>query len=329
MILTIEELKDLVTGAVELEMRDGMFRFCRFSADQAEKYLTVKNNEDFFNKTAATAGVRLECVTDATAVSFDFYARRCSSRKFCAFDVYLDDVLVRHVGADNLESGEWSGHFHTELPQGEHKFSLYFPNLFGMQISAPELENATKVEAVDYRYKMLCFGDSITQGYDSVYPSLSYVNRMATVLGASVVDKGIGGDRFFPALTEVDDGYTPDLVTVAYGTNDWCGSPREEFETNLRGFMKGLSLRYADAKVFIVTPIWRGNWEDPTKKAGSFLQVAAEIRAEAEKYGFTVIDGMKLMPHDPTFFMPDVLHPNDIGMLWYGEQLAREIQKSL
>lgn len=216
-----------------------------------------------------------------------------------------------------------------KLPEGEHKLTLYFPNLYGMAIGDVELTDATFVNPCVRKYAMVCFGDSITQGHDSVCSAVSYVNRMADELDAAVVDKGIGGDRFFPELLEINDGYEPDLVTVAYGTNDWRGSPREDFEKNLAGFMKGLSVRYPEAKVFIVTPLWRGNYLATDTKAGTFAQVSADIRAEAEKYGFTVIDGMGLLPHEPAYFMPDVLHPNDEGHALYGKNLAAEIKKYL
>lgn len=328
MKLSIEEIKDLVIGAVEVEVKDGMFRFYRFTADQAEKYLTEMNREDFYDKTFATAGVRLECTTDAAAFCFRFAATPASSRRFSRFDVYVDDVLCAFQRGEEL-TGAWCGEFRMELPEGAHKLTLYFSNLYGMAIGDVELTDATFAEPCAHQYTAISFGDSITQGYDAVCPSVSYVNRMATVLDAAVINKGIGGDRFNPALLTVDDGIIPDFVTVAYGTNDWNGATREEFETNLAGFMKGLAARYPDAKVFVITPIWRQNHLSTEKKVGTFAEVAACIKAEAEKYGFTVIDGMKLVPHDPAFFAADVLHPNDLGHLWYGETLAKEIKKHL
>ncbi len=328
MFLTIDEMKDLVVGAVEMELRDGLFHFYRFTAEQAETYLTVHNNEDFYTKTFATAGVRLECETDAASIGFRFEAKRCSSRHFCRFDVYVNDVLINHMEAKDL-ADDWEGEFRMDLPAGEKKLTLYLPNLFGMAIGDVELADATYAKPCAHQYTMVCYGDSITQGYDAVCPSLSYANRMATVLDAAVVNKGIGGDRFNPALLTVDDGVEPDLVTVTYGTNDWNGATREELEKNLAGFMKGLAERYPNAKVFVATPIWRGNYLATDKKAGSFESVTELIKAEAEKYGYTVIPGMELVPHDPTFFVADVLHPNDMGHLWYGEQLAKEIRKHL
>lgn len=328
MKLTIEEIKDIVTGAVEVELRDGMFRFFRFDPEQAERYLTVKNNEDFYLKTSATAGIRLECVTDASMLRFRFSARRCSSRHFCYVNGYVDGEAVKSVGEDQTLD-EYEGAFEMALPEGTHRVTVYLPNFYGMAIGDVELENARVLEPYARKYSMICYGDSITQGYDAIQPVNSYVNRLADLLDAAPVDKGIGGDRFFPELLETDDGLRPDLVTVAYGTNDWSGASREEFTRNMTGFMKALSLRHGDAKVFVLTPIWRGNYQAADKKAGSFEQIAAEIKAEAERYDFQVIDGMTLVPHDPAYFAADQLHPNEKGMAVYAEKLAEEIKKAL
>ena len=37
------------------------------------------------------------------------------------------------------------------------------------------------------------------------------------------------------------------------------------------------------------------------------------IREEEEKRGFTVVDGLTLVPHHPDYFAADCLHPNDRG----------------
>lgn len=46
------------------------------------------------------------------------------------------------------------------------------------------------------------YGDSITQGYDALFPSYSYINRFSMYLDAFIYNKAIGGDIFRPALIE-------------------------------------------------------------------------------------------------------------------------------
>ena len=47
--------------------------------------------------------------------------------------------------------------------------------------------------------------------------------------------------------------------------------------------------------------------------------VFSMIREEEEKAGFSVLDGMTLVPHLPEFFSDKFLHPNDLGFGIYAE----------
>ena len=54
----------------------------------------------------------------------------------------------------------------------------------------------------------------------------------------------------------------------------------------------------------------------------------AKVKAIAERYNnVTVIDGMKMVPHFPEYFL-DNLHPNALGCEIYGRNLAEAILKA-
>ncbi len=328
MKISNQELIQYMHGALIAEELDGYVLLRRFPEAQAQKYITALNNEEFYKKTFASAGMRLAMKTDAKAISFQYRSVAASSQTRCVFDLYVEGVLVESAGSLEAEP-IYEGAFRFALPEGEKQVEVYLPCLYSMRFSAVELEGATVAEPIAKAHKLLCYGDSITQGYTTDLPSLTYVNRLADLLDAEVVDKAIGGDRFNPYILEVEDGYQPDIVTVAYGTNDWRGNTVEVFARNHAAFIETVAKRYADAKVFVLTPIWRGNANELTQ-CGSFYEVCDAIRATAEQYeNVTVIDGLSLVGHHPAFFMPDVLHPNDLGHVLYGETLAKEIKKHL
>lgn len=331
MKLTNETLKQLVHGAVDFEEQEGALMLRRYPEAQAQQYLKVIHDEDYYKKTFATAGMRLAFRTDASGFSACYRGRQASSRKVCFFDLYINGVLMETVGTEEAETG-FEGKFSFDLAAGEKDVVLYLPNLYGAMLFDFELADATFVEPIHKARKLLCYGDSITQGYTTRNPSLSYVNRMADLLDAEVVNKGIGGDVFNPALLAVDDGCCPDLVTVAYGTNDWARMKRqdwsqdakEKYEYDHITFLRKLSEKYAESKIFVFTPIWRGNADE------SFYAHCERLRADAERFeNITVIDGLSLIAHEPGFFMPDLLHPNDLGHATYGEAAAKEIKKHL
>ena len=331
MKISNEALKKLIHGAVDFTEQNGALMFRRYPEAQAQQYLEVIHSEDYYKKTFATAGMRLAFRTDASAFSVRYRGRQASSRKVCLFDLYVNGALMENAGTEEAETN-FEGRLSFAFPAGEKEVVLYLPNLYGALLFEAELADATFVEPLPKARKLLCYGDSITQGYTTRYPSLSYANRMADLLEAEVVNKGIGGDIFNPALLEVDDGYRPDIVTVAYGTNDWSRlnkndwsqAAKEEYEYNHTAFIRKLAEKYAESKIFLFTPIWRGNADE------SFYAHCERLRSFAEQIeNVTVIDGLSLIAHEPGFFMPDLLHPNDLGHVTYGDAAAKEIKKHL
>jgi lysophospholipase L1-like esterase len=174
---------------------------------------------------------------------------------------------------------------------------------------------------------ILVLGDSITQGYDAVYPSQSYANKLAWALDAEIVNQAIGGEIFRPAILDENLPFTPDLITVAFGTNDWSGQTAENFEKNADGFYTKLATLYPNTPVFAILPIWRADWEKVTR-AKPFHESREILRGLAEKHpNFRVIDGMSLTPHLPAFFSDLYLHPNDLGFEIYAQELVRQMQE--
>ena len=192
------------------------------------------------------------------------------------------------------------------------------------------LQDGATVHPVKKTRKMLAFGDSITQGYDAIYPSRSYQNRLSDLLDASCINKGIGGERFFPALLDGELDLQPDLITVAYGTNDWSKRDPVTFENNCRGFFEKLTARYPDAKIIAITPIWRA---DNTKQTpfGAPLSEAVKRITDicAEFPRIAVIHGGSFTPRLGEFYADAYLHPNDMGFAFYAENLYPAVLAAL
>ena len=67
MKLTLNDIKKIIHGAVRVEERDEKIFLCRFTEAQQEAYKGYK--EDFYVKSFASAGMRLEFVTDSQSIS--------------------------------------------------------------------------------------------------------------------------------------------------------------------------------------------------------------------------------------------------------------------
>ncbi len=331
MKLSLDQIRAVTRGVVRVTEENDAFRFFRFTNAQSAAYHAA-GKEDFYRKSFSSAGIRLAFFSNTGRLSFSFVPSSGSSRKWFGFDVCTNGRITDHREY-NREDDPATFHFETSFAPGEKKIEVYFPfsarvDLFDVTVD----DGATLVPARRSR-TMIAFGDSITHGYDSHYPSLSYANRLSVMLDADTVNKGIGGDIFFPALLdEGDDAYeNPDYITVAYGTNDWRGHPKAKTENACREFYQKLSSRYPMSKIFAITPIWRGDENTNATDFGAPLRVMDRVIGErvADLPNVTLISGEWLVPHTPDFFISDVLHPNELGFALYAANLFEEIKKHL
>lgn len=322
--LTFEEIKAAAFGTVDIQSGTDGIRFYRFRKAQMDYY--KENREDFFRKSKATAGVRLCFMTDSTALKVVYTLEQGSSRKFAHFDVCENEVLVGHFGVEEetaaLQTGE------VALSEGEKLVELYFPWTAAAVIKEIALSDGATFTPAKRQKTMLTYGDSITQGYDAVYPSFAYATALARYLDADSINRGIGGEIFRPELLSEREDFDPDYITVAYGTNDWSCRAMESFAEHCRSFYAALSEQYPTARIYAITPIWRKDGEEerpigvPHK---ALLSIMEDLLWDLPNV--TVIAGYPLTPHLPEFFSDRYLHPNDRGFMEYAHQLFREIEK--
>lgn len=331
MKLDLTQINSVAQGAADVVGEDGVIRFSRFGAAERELYLKHR----FYNKTFTTSGVKLEFTTDGDSFNVSAVFTNPTSRNYFAFEVFANG---RRAGVlKNFEDGENGGYTHDEcalgeltgrfpLGSGDKKVTVYFPWSVECQLRSAEVENATYITPVKRAKKLLAYGDSITHGYDARYPSDTYIERIARELDAEVFNKGIGGEVFFPELAQIKAPFTPDLITVAYGTNDWSTKEQPEFCENCKRFYSALAENYPDTPVYAVTPIWRIDCEGSTR-FGKFPEVEEQIRGICAPYGnITVVTGFDLVPHDVYFYADRKVHPNDEGFARYAENLLKYIK---
>lgn len=318
MQLTKKDMESILHGALRVEENaEGELVLYRFTEKQMALY--ERDNPNFHMKAFATAAMRLEMDTDADTLDLCYHTRTASSRRFYFFDVFVDGVMVKHFGHEDIK--EAVSTLHVDLPAGTHRVCIYLPNLTAASICSFALSDGATFTPVKKALKLLSFGDSITQGYDAKFASQSYVNLLADKLGAEVVNQGIGGEIFRPALVDAEMNYTPDIVTVAYGTNDWSGQTRERTEECANAFYANVRKAFPNAKIFAITPIWRADNHRVTK-VGRFEEGVEIVRAAAAaQEGVTIVDGSRMIPHLREVCSDKYLHPNDYGFKFYANAL--------
>ena len=331
MQLTFSEIQSITTGAVRMtEEADGI-HFYRFTAQQEEFY--QKRKEEFYQKTFAASGVTLRFRTDSQKLSLAAEISRLVPRCYYAIEVQVSGQRIGSI--NNFEGQELPLNYPTaqlELGPVQKEFDLG-PGLKEVRILLPWivktvlksvcLDDGAVLEPIKPQKKLLCFGDSITQGYDALYPSRKYTTQLADFLGAEEFNKAIGGEIFVPGLAELGDDLEPDYITVAYGTNDWSAMGREYVEKSSREFYCKLRKTYPNAPIYAITPIWRGD-KDMEKPVGPFSDVPKIIAAAIEGLpNVKLVNGYEFVPQDTRYFADQRLHPNDSGFCQYAENLKK------
>ena len=330
MKLSISELAKICFGALSIAEENGQVNYRRFTK---EKYLFLKERKEVFGKRAlAPAGVRLDFFTDADELSFD-YKIEFVVRKYAYIDVLCDGRLIAHEGKTLLPESEetgFSGRLFCKLPKGEHRICVFFPNNSLCVTSLPELSGATVIKPFSPSVLLYAMGDSITQGYDSEYPSLSYINKSALLLDAEVINHGIGGYVFCEDFISELPGRKPDIVTVAYGTNDWSKvSSLGELVNNCKVFLEKAVETFPDSKIFYISPIWRTELPENQKCGDFFIMTEALKKAASEVEGVFGINGLEMVTNSADRFWDGRVHPNSQGGEEYGIKLSVAVKECM
>ena len=253
MNLNLSQIKEITLGAIRIEENESGFNFYRFTKEQEELY--KNRSAEFYMKSFATSGVRMHFHTNSETLFLRTDVIPGSSRSYFAFDVlvngekidtlanFSDLELPSHYAYISYPIGEFSKEF--QLGEGEKDVCIYFPWSAKATVKEITLDDNSFIKPIKPSKKILCFGDSITQGYDSLSPSKKYISRVANMLDAEEFNKAIGGEVFFPELAATKEDFEPDYITVAYGTNDWARGTREDFEKNCKEFFFNFIINYS------------------------------------------------------------------------------------
>lgn len=334
MKLSFKQIKGMTWGAARVIEEEGCLAFYRCTKEQEE--LFKKRKDEFYRHSLGTAGIRLVFRTSSTKISLKVKVEKISERKRFSFDLFSNNELVGYL--DNfsdvelpigetpidLPVGDFEKEF--ELGEGEKIVSIHFPYSVKGMVREITVDDNSFCEAVKAKKVMLAYGDSITQGYYALRSSQRYTARLADYLEAEEMNKGIGSDRFCPALATLTDEVEPDYIVVAHGTNDWrTNRTREEFRKMSGEFLHTIRQQYPKAKMIVISPIWRKDYTDE-RPFGDFKKIDEDLRTVVEDIeNVIVIRGFELVPHEEQYFGDLQLHPNDAGFGQYFEHLHQYI----
>lgn len=329
MKLSLEQIKRITQGAEAIRKENNAIHFFRFNDEELDLY---RARPAFYPMAVSTVGIQLIFRTDADALTLRVTAPEGHLyHRYFSYDILVNEVLIGQLKnfPDNIENGHYDEIPRTEKPTEGH-FSLghgiktvriVFPWSMNLGLELLELENATFAEPAKKNKKLLIYGDSITQGACSLYPSRTYAALLGQWLDAETVSKAVGSECYYPELAQIKQNISPDYITVSYGCNDWYHLSREEFTDRCRRFWAAICENYPSAKKFALTPIWYLAPHDD-RPFGAFEEVAGVIRSiTAEFPDITVIDCTDFVSRNSADFGDLYVHPNHNGFQKFFQNL--------
>ncbi len=317
MKLSFDTIKKITVGAVHIWQEEDGIHFGKCTQKQVDAWYALSTV--LGERAETTTGVRLDFHTNSKALAF-------TAPRGNKFEIYVNGIMAHYIPEGELCERSCR----VELDGSENYVSLVLSAHDVAVISSLELDDGAYIEPHTFDLKMLFIGDSITQGWDSGYDSLAYAPRVSRFFNAESVIHGVGGGYFHPTILDDAVPFEPDAVVIAFGTNDWGASKdAEAYEKNAREFLDGICKRYEGKKIFVISPIWRGDTKERITSVGKFDVAIGLVKKQAEAHGVYLIDGYTLVPHMEDFYADKYLHPNALGFGIYAENLIKELQKYL
>ena len=313
--MTNRELQDIYFGAYFFEeTEDGYLQAFQYSKEQMD-YFRNGPFDFWYDRCMATTAKTLEMNTEATTISFEYRIIWVGSED--SFEVAVDNQITEIRYVKDLPR---EGKLTWKLPEGKKNVILYLPADATVLIRNFEIDGA--YTPAKKNEKVLWLGDSITQGYGPLRSAETYVSVANRLLNYDIINQGIGGYVYDKKSLMKMEGYTPDKIIVALGTNQFgCETMKdvEEYYETLTGIY-GTKI-----PILCISPLWRGDLPEQLPVLERFCENVKKIASQYPNV--TVVDGFKLVPHLPEYFL-DNLHPNVVGTETYGRNLVEEIRRT-
>ena len=313
MRLTNEELKKIYVGAYRFEETgDGFLQAFQYTKAQEDYF--EKASDFWFERCTASTAKTLEFSTEATKCSFDFKFLWRGSED--SVELTVDGLVTEIFYVHDLKE---TGHLDFTMPEGRKNVVIYLPADATMVINNFEID--ADVTPAKKGVKVLWLGDSITQGFGPLRSSCIYVSVANRLLNYDIVNQGIGGYVYDKNSLMRMEGYDPEKIIVALGTNQFGTESMKDIEEY---YERLIAIYGADKPVLTITPLWRG---DVPNGEPTLIRFCNNLKDICSRYkNVTVVDGFKLVPHLPEYYI-DNLHPNVIGAEVYGRNLVEEIRR--
>ncbi|MFO1031343.1 MAG: SGNH/GDSL hydrolase family protein [Planctomycetota bacterium] len=174
--------------------------------------------------------------------------------------------------------------------------------------------------------RVVCFGDSITQGVFTSEPNDTFPARLARARGWSMINAGFAGHYTVGSDGAAIGALQPTLVVLAIGTNDFSyQTPLPSFVSEYDQWLTNFRAQpgCAEVPIVCVTPTMRSDEADKPILLEDYRYyirwiVSARGLSDPNLY---LLEGWDMVPIDPALF-PDGLHLSDAAFEHYARALG-------
>lgn len=313
---------------------NGFLCLHRFTENQLLQYRAhaqVNPASRLIDRTRASASIMLEMITDSDFLGIQYRIAEANCGPDCSdLDLVVDGVITEHFPIKNLVLKTTRSSCFA-LPEGEHKVQLVLPWGTEFRLEKVVLSGNARFQPIQKAHRAIAFGDSITQGYVSQHPALTYPAFVSLNLDVELVNQGIGGYWFEEnSLDEKLAYFQPELLIIAYGTNDFNHKSLDALRNSTEAYVRRLVRIFPEVPILAVMPIYRGGSDffqlqklkEYTCDEGK--NVLRQVYASCPN--ITVLEDT-FFPRTAEFFREDYLHPNDLGYSIYGKTMVEAITR--
>lgn len=206
--------RDCFRGVLRSVRDESGLRLERMTAAQLAYY---DQNPAWAIRARCCAGCVLGFRTDSPFVDLRF-SILSGIRDFFGIDVEIDGVLSHAVRIEKRDQ-RYEGRL-FELPyRRQRDIRIHLPYTLEIRLLEVALAEDTAFWPLPPSDgKLLCLGDSITQGAEARSPFSTYTHQLARLLGMELLNQGVGGHIFDAAPLDPQLHQDFDLITVALRT---------------------------------------------------------------------------------------------------------------
>lgn len=229
--------------------------------------------------------------------------------------VYIDGAFSSNFSSPQSVNVVTVGRLNiVNATASDRLYEIILPYADGVEFGGVEVDKPYVVTAATAKTGslMVCYGDSITQGFHASEVRKGWPFLLAEAKGYRCINMGYGGRQ-----TTVSDGtaianLNPDLITVLIGTNDYLNQKAvATYQSDLTSLLQNINAVNSTVPVYISAPIDCG-----TSLTIPLSDYQAVPGAVISSLGYAQLHGVNkstLITDFGAQMNADGVHPNDAG----------------